>query len=427
MTFSLERALTIARREYLTTIRRKAFLFTLVGMPLYFGGVMFLSVRPQMSGRVDSLREFHALGVVDSAGVLADAPRRLVADIVPDPLNAPDKRDVFQVAVRSYPDQAAAEAALRSGEVNQALVVPRDYLEHGRVRRYARTSGIFSGAEQRPIERWLARALIGARLDSTRLERAVRPAMLMDLYALDKTGQFVLKDDRRDLFEFLMPFMFAMLLGLSIVIGGQYLLQGVAEEKESRILESLLCTVTPRDLLAGKLLGLGGAGMTMVAAWMAIGAWVGTPMAMILKFHLPPTVVLLAVVYFVMGYLFYGSLMTGIGSLAGSAREAQQLSFVFTFMNFLPMIFLNVLAAKPDGTAARFFSMFPPTAPVAMMLRTAMPGTLVPPWQLAVSLALLAGTAWLALTLSARVFRVALLMYGKTPTLPEILRWMRQS
>ncbi len=431
MSFSPARALVIARREYLTTIRRKAFLFTLIGMPLYFAGVMWLSIRPQIGERVDALRRFTSLGVVDSSGLFANASHQIDSDAAPDPINAPDKRLQFKADVRFYPDWPAAEAAIRAGDITQVLVVPSDYLQRGKLRRYARTNSIFSSAEERPIQRWLSRNLIATRLETPLAERAARPSVDTDLYTLSKEGQFELKDDRREVAEFLVPFLFAMLMGLCIVVGGQYLLQGVAEEKESRILESLMCSATPQDLLAGKLVGLGGAGLTLVISWLVMGALVTGPgLAMAgtqMPLHVPPTLVALAFIYFVLGYLFYGSIMTGIGAVTNNMREAQQFSVMFTFMNFVPMLFLNMIMNKPDGPLAVALSLIPPTASVAMLLRQAMPSSNVPLWQVGASLGLLALSGWIALSVSARIFRIGLLMHGKTPNLPEILRWVRQA
>jgi ABC-2 type transport system permease protein len=217
-----------------------------------------------------------------------------------------------------------------------------------------------------------------------------------------------------------------MLLSIAIVTGGQYLLQGVTEEKESRILESLLCTVTPEELMFGKLVGLGGAGLTLVAAWSAMGAYLGGPIAMAANFHLSPLLVVFGVTYFLLGYLFYASLMTGIGAVASNLREANQMALMFTFGNFIPFYMLTKIIGHPDSQLAVALSIFPMTAPTTMLMRLAASDMGVPPWQIAVSLAVLAGAAWLAVVASARVFRIGLLLYGKTPNLPEILRWARQ-
>jgi ABC-2 type transport system permease protein len=140
----------------------------------------------------------------------------------------------------------------------------------------------------------------------------------------------------------------------------------------------------------------------------------------------PLPLLALAVAYFVVGYLFYGSMMVGIGGITNNMREAQQFSIWFTFANFAPMIAIWPILSRPGGPLAIALSMFPPTASTTMLLRLAVPNSQVPPWQVAVSLALLAGTAWITLQFSARVFRIGMLLYGKTPNLPEILRWVRQ-
>jgi ABC-2 type transport system permease protein len=426
MKFSWARAFTIARREYLTTVRRKAFIFTMIGMPLYFGFVMTMAFKPQMNDRRDSLAKFRTLGVVDSAGLMHGGTGDIVTDLQVDPFKNPNRSESFHTAVRYFDDQRQAEAALRAGQVSQVLVVPSDYLSTGHLRRYSSGGGTFTtSTATRPIERWLVHNLLAGSVDSLHMERVTRPTQTMDLYTLNKQNEFELKDDRRELFEFMMPFMFAMLLGLCIVTGGQYLLQGISEEKESRILESLLCTVTAEDLLAGKLLGLGSAGLTLVAVWLTAGAVTAAPSAALLHFSFPPMLLVLAITYFVLGYLFYASLMTGIGAITNNMREAQQFAFMFTFANFVPFIMLTTIMNHPDSGPALVLSLFPPTAPVTMMLRMAIPSSAVPPWQIAVSLGLLATTVWFAIRAAARVFRIGLLLYGKTPNLPEIIRWAR--
>ena len=426
MNFSWKRAQIVARREYLTAIRRKAFLFTLIAVPLYFGGVLALAGRGELSGRRDSMRSLTRLGVVDSSGLYADASRLIVTRLALDPARAPSELETYRTTVQFYPDQAALERAVRAGEVPQAVVIPADYLESGRIRRYARSSNLFgSTASVRPVERWLVRNLVAGRLDSIRVERAARPSTSMDLYTLSKDGRFEVKDDRRETMDFMMPFLMAMLLAMSIMVGGSYLLQGLSEEKESRILESLLCTLSAEDLLVGKLLGLGLVGLTLVASWMAAGLALGSPMLALAQVPLPPQLLGLALAYFLLGYLFYGSLMIGIGAVTNNMREAQQFSMMFSFANFVPVIVLTSILAHPDGPLAVALSLIPPTAPTAMMLRLGTPSASVPAWQLATSLALLAASGWLVLQGAARVFRIGLLMTGKTPNLPEILRWAR--
>lgn len=420
----------IARREYLAIVRRKAFVFTAIGMPLYFGFVMWMSVRPQITGRLEALKNLRTLAVVDSSRLFENAPHRirtdLTLDVNPFATNqkAP-KTQRFETEVRFYPDQDSALDALKSDSVSQVAVIAENYLETGSIRRYAKSSNLFSSSEERPLSRWVVRSLLAGTTDSVTAERVSRPLANANLYTMNPQGGFELKDDKREMFDFLLPFSFGMLLGLCIVIGGQYLLQGVTEEKESRILESLLCTVTAEELLAGKLIGLGGAGLTLVAFWTSVGAGFGGPAAAMTNVHFSPFLLVAMVTYLLLGYLFYGSLMTGIGAIANNMREAQQFAFMFTFLNWAPFIMLTTIMAHPDRGVSFWLSMFPPTAPVTMMMRLSMPGSVVPAWQVALSMGLLAVTAFLVLIAAARVFRIGLLMYGKTPNLPEILRWAR--
>jgi ABC-2 type transport system permease protein len=160
--------------------------------------------------------------------------------------------------------------------------------------------------------------------------------------------------------------------------------------------------------------------------WGGAAAFAVLPVLPMLHVQLPAYILPAALAYFVLGYLLYGGLMLGIGAVTNNMREAQQFSVWFSIANFAPVIIMWKVLTNPNGPLPTFLSMFPPTAATGMMMRLSAQGSVVPPWQLAVSLALLAGTAWLGLVGATRVFRIGLLMYGKSPTLPEILRWARQ-
>ena len=435
MSLSMKRIMTVARRDYLYTVRRRAFIFTLFGAPLLYALLMLVVFKSNQGEGAHALRSFDKLGVVDSTGQFPAGESTLVTEIGEDnpfdggksKLKSKPKSERFLTRVVRFDSQQAGEQALRDSAIFQLLVVPARYPVTGELRRYTRTDNLFSGTDQRVIRRWLVQGLLGTTADSTRLAHVTEPLRHEGLYALNRDGHFELKNEARETLDFLLPMAIGMLLGLSIVIGGQYLLQGVTEEKESRILESMLCTVSPEELLVGKLLGLGAAGLTIILGWIILGTSVATPALGMMKFSLPPGVIAVMLGYFLLGYLFYGSLMTGIGSIASNMREAQQFSVWFTFLNFIPFYMLPKLVGHPNGPLAVGLSLFPPTAPVSMMLRLAAPGGHVPGWEIALSMVLLAGSALGILMLSARLFRIGMLMYGKTPNLPEIMRWLRQA
>ncbi len=432
MSLSWRRIRTVARRDYLYTVRRRAFVFTLVGLPLLYAVLFTWVFKRQMTERTADLKAFTALGVVDSSGLFVGASRAVWTDLSGENPFASARtnvrRDQVRTEVKTYPDQPAGESALRAGTIRQLVVLPRDYSRTGSLRRYATDDNVFTSGDQ-IVSRWITRGLLNS-LDSTRVEMVTQPLRHEALYTLNREGRFELKDEARQTLDFLLPFALGLLLGLAIVIGGQYMLQGMGEEKESRILESMLSNVGPEELLAGKLLGLGGAGLTLVAGWillMVAATGSAATASGLLKVSLSPFVIVIMLVYFLLGYLFYGSLMMGIGAIASTMREAQQFSIAFTFMTFVPFYNLSTLIGHPDSSLAVGLSLFPPTAPVSSMLRLAAPGSHVPAWQITLSLLLLGGSAWLIVLLSARLFRIGMLLYGKTPNLPEILRGIRQA
>jgi len=216
---------------------------------------------------------------------------------------------------------------------------------------------------------------------------------------------------------------------MAIISGGQYLLQGVSEEKESRILESMLCSVTPTELLAGKMLGLGGAGLTLVGTWILAGLYSSASVLSFIHVSVPASLLAYGLLYFLCGYVFYASIMMSVGALTSNLREATQFSGYLTILNVCPFWAMVVFINTPNSPLAVAMSLFPPTAATSMMLRlsaSAVSGAVIPPWQIALSLGLLGLSGIITLMLGSKLFRLGMLLYGKAPNLPEIMRILRQ-
>jgi ABC-2 type transport system permease protein len=434
---NLPKVLIIARREYLTTVRRKAFVFTLLITPAIFFFAGVVSTKLQINQAVAKLHEARIVAVVDSSGLYANAP--LAFDYTPpvepnlDPRQAGKPAPApthVPVILRRYPEQKTALDSLEAGNVKTVLVVSSDFLSSGRLRVYEKDTRAFTNStDYRPLTNWLSRNLLSGLTDSMRVERTLWIGRGLDYYTKDREGHWAIKDDAKELAGFLLPFALGFLLAMSIISGGQYLLQGVSEEKESRILESLLCSVTPEELMAGKMFGLGGAGLTLVAVWILAGAFSSAGVLSFIHVSVPASLLVLGLLYFVFGYLFYASVMISIGSMASNLREATQFSGYLTILNFAPFWAMVVFINTPNSTFATAISLFPPTAATSMMLRmsaSAVSGAIIPPWQIATSLTLLAVSGVVTLMLGAKLFRLGMLLYGKTPNLPEIMRILRQ-
>jgi ABC-2 type transport system permease protein len=434
---NLNKVLIIARREYLTTVRRKAFVVTLLLTPAIFFFAGVVSTKMQINQAVAKLNETRIVALVDSSGVYANAP--LTFDYTPpvepnlDPrqVNKPvAKPKAVPMALRHFANQGLALDSLEAGNVKTVLVVSSDFLTSGRLRLYEKDTRTFTTSNDfRPYTAWLTKNLLAGTEDSLRIERTLWMGRGLDYYTKDREGHWALKDDAKELAGFLLPFALGFLLAMAIITGGQYLLQGVSEEKESRILESLLCSVSPAELMAGKMMGLGGAGLTLVGVWILAGAFSSAGVLSFIHVSVPASLLVLGLLYFLCGYLFYASIMICVGSMTSNLREATQFSGYLTLMNVCPFWVMPVFLATPNSATSIAFSMFPPTAATSMMLRmsaSAVSGAVIPPWQIATSLGLLAASGVLMLMLGSKLFRLGMLLYGKTPNLPEIMRILRQ-
>jgi ABC-2 type transport system permease protein len=212
-----------------------------------------------------------------------------------------------------------------------------------------------------------------------------------------------------------------MLFYIIILSAASLLLSSVAKEKENRTMEILLATVTPQQLLSGKIIGLGLLGLLQVVVWVGTGrillARGATTFNLSQAFQLPPSFLFWGLLFFLLGYAVYASLMAGLGALVPNLREATQATILVIFPLIIPIVLLSVLIQQPNGTLAVVLSLFPLTAPVAMMTRLAAGS--VPLWQTVLSAVLLAITAVLIVRSVARMFRAQTILSGQ-PFSPKL-------
>lgn len=222
----------------------------------------------------------------------------------------------------------------------------------------------------------------------------------------------------------MVPFFFLFLMFMGIFGMGQHMLTSVIEEKSSRVIEMLLSAVTPFQLMAGKIVGLAGVGLTVVGLWAAAAS--GAAWWQDLDFSVSPGIFVYLVVYYVLGFLLFTSILAGIGSTCNTLKEAQSLMMPVTLVVVIPMMAWFNLAQNPHGTLARVLSFIPPITPMVMALRlSATPD--IPTTETIGTIILLAVSVPIVVWAAARIFRTGILMYGKRPQLREILRWVRQS
>jgi ABC-2 type transport system permease protein len=231
------------------------------------------------------------------------------------------------------------------------------------------------------------------------------------------------------------PVAFVYLLWISVFVIAQMLLTNTIEEKSNRIIEVLLSSVSPLQLMTGKILGIAMTGLTMVGSWAAffviavlVGPLIWPQMGDVIgsfglaKIATNPLYIGSFIVYFALGYLFFSSLLVGIGSVCNTLKEAQNLMQPIMIVLMLPLLAMIPVARDPNGLLAQVLSYFPPMTPFVMMNRVGGPPQL---WEYAVTTAILLVSIWVLFRGAAKVFRIGILMTGKRPTLREMLRWIR--
>jgi len=422
---------TIARREFSSTVRRASYVLATLGTPLFFLFVAGITAIPSLVAARREIAERRDVAVVDRSGFLAP---ELLANpaaasgsdgLIEELLSHVTQQgaDTEPPRIRRYPDAAKAEADLKAGEIKSYYVVPADYLETGQLEyRTRRSQFLWSPAGRgSPLRGLLVEGLLTARkLDAEARARARRPIAGVRTLVLRADGEFVEQDPRDTLARIVLPFAFAFILMLSIFIASGYLIQGLVEEKSSRVIELLLSSVTPDELIAGKLLGLGSAGLLQLIVWVGFSM---IPVLLLGKIEVAPTVVLLSLAYYLVGFVFFGSIMAGLGCVSGGSHESQQFASLWSVVAVVPMLFSPLILEAPNSIFSRVLSYVPFTCPITMIMRCA--GGEVVWWDVPLSLAVMVGATWLSLRASARLFRVGLLMHGQRPTLGEVVAYLR--
>jgi len=403
--------LVIARHEYLVSVKRLGFIIMTASVPAL--GILGLLLAILLGGEARQVGEFLErqfegsnlpTGVVDESGIFSTIQ--------------PEYRDDFVL----YESDSAAEEAVESGDVSQALLVPADYIETGRVVVVTTGSGFgaVEVADSASVRAFMVDHLLTGRVDEAISERASRPLRTEARVISD--GQIRGEGPLSFVFTFVVPYFLSFFLVMTIFVSSGYLLRSVATEKETRVVELIISSVRPMELMAGKVVGLGAVGLTQVIIWLlsAVG-FSGGAVALVAAAGvvvLPARVMVLGVVYYLLGYTVYAILMAGIGALGTTMQESQQLAGIFSFFAAVPYMLSGFLFTNPNALVGRVLSFFPLTAATMMMLR--LPLAEVPWIDVAGSIVVLVASIPAALWLGAKLFRVGLLIYGKRPTLREI-------
>ena len=408
----MRNAAVVAAWELRRTIGRKGFLVSTAMVPvlLLITVLVFVIFGDRIgaaAAEATSSDPVDGYGLIDDAGVLEGR------ELPP--------------GFERFGDEAAARAALSQGDVDGYFVVDAGYMASGDVRFVAEDFGTFGDREgdaRRLIRIVLLEALLEAHVAPEIAPRIQQPVVLS---ATNVDGSLPRGFGAGVIFDSVVPYVAAFLFMMVVFTSAGYLLEGVSEEKETRVIEVVLSSVTPDQLLLGKVAGQAVAGLTQMLAWVLPAlALVPALLAQFddlgdLTFNF--AVLPLALAYLLLGYLLFAAFYATVGSITTTFKESQQLAAYFILPSIVPFMLSAFIQGDPDGTLAVALSWIPITAPVGGLLRVAAGSqdTL----SLAISVGILAVCVPIGLWISTRVFRIGLLVYGRRLRLGDILRAVR--
>jgi ABC-2 type transport system permease protein len=413
--------LAVIRREYLQRVRNRWFILSTAGIPLLMIAGMAIPII--MEARSDA-RE-RVIVIVDQTGALYDDVVEGLGESF-EVERVPYTQDVIQEL-----DERIAE-----GQIGGFLLLDDETMSAG--------NAVFRGNEnpgtvrRMRIQRAVVQSVLRSRLGETRSDEQGLDALLsggdIQYVNLVEDG---LADGEREA-GMVAGFVGAFMLYMVILLYGVQVMRAVLEEKTTRIVEIIISTVKPWQLMLGKILGVGAVGLTQLAIWMlclVLLATVGLPYLVVARPELLEVKelldllpigggIVLFLAFFVTGYFLYSSLYAAVAAMCSSDEEAQQSQLPVTMLLIVPMMFLAPTMEDPNGPLATWLSFVPFFSPVLMFPRY-IGGA--PLWQVGLSLVLVALTVVAVAWVAGRIYRVGILMQGKRPTLPELMRWVRES
>jgi ABC-2 type transport system permease protein len=437
----VNKILAVLKREYLAAVRKKMFIFMTLFFPVLMAGLMFIPI-VMMSRAMGEKR----VAVIDATGRLAAVFSKKLTSEVPNPREAmqnkrndlPQTLDMeyldahgqnAQAAAKPYLDRLAAGKQANHG-LDAVLVVPANAFDDpdAKLTFYSRSStdimtqerlaSVANRAVQR--QRLAERGITAGQLEAIMRQVPVEGVQLSRTGEQKKGGEF----------NFIMAFVLAALLIVPAFMYGVEIMRGIVQEKNDRVVEVLISSMSPFELLTGKISGVALVGLTQITVWLLILGGVaafGAATAMAAGINilqvLRPALFVFFILFFILGYLTYVCVYAVAGAACNTDKEAQQLMMPIQMVMMVPWFVMMPIITNPDSSMAVAFSMMPVFGPVTMFARTV--ASEPPVWHIAVSIAVSLATIFVFFWGTAKIFRVGILSYGKRPTIPELWRWMK--
>lgn len=410
----MNKIIIIAWHEFRIRVRSKWFLISTFGLPLLIIGISLLS--GYIAGSGLSLSEKH-YGIIDEAGQYGTAiserlEQRFTSDGVPQ----------YRFTIEEKPSEEIKDTfdtLVSDGNMDGYFIIPATIVDSMDVSFYSKQVGSFRDVSR--FEKTLNDILLSQRvaaygLDSTIVD-ILKARVNVSSYELGKADKL---SGGQEFFRYMAPFAFLFLLFMGVFMGAQLLMRGIIEERSNRVIEMMLSVAHYNELMAGKIIGLAGLGISQSLLYLIVLAGVGSYYGVNL---VDSAMVILFLVYFILGYLWWAALFMAIGSLFDSEQDAQQAVGFISMLAIVPIMLWTVVIESPNSTLVNVLSYIPIFTPYFMIMKLAV--NAASPLQVAITLLIMVVAVYYTMRTAGKVFRTAILLYGKRITLPEIFRWIR--
>jgi len=419
----------ILKREYLERVRTRTFLVLTLLAPAFMTALMIL---PAKLATMGEQREH--IVIVASSQQLGDNIRRqlwaepLISEENEDNGAKPKPEDHYTIDVDTTATEAERTALrdkIAAREIDGFLWLTDEAIAthavswDGREMAGSREESWIGDAVNRVLQQ---QELTRKGLTAAQSDELLKPVKI-ETFRIDNGRETKSSGSGR----FLEIIVMVMLIYVAVLLYGISVMRSVLEEKTSRIIEVLLSSASSTELMTGKLLGVGAVGLTQIVAWTVMAGVIALPSLAsqpnFSELQLSPLVMVSFALYFLLGYLLFSTMYAAIGAIATTEQEGQQLQFIIVIPLVLSVFMLSPVIRTPDSAAVVWMSMIPFFSPIVMYARIVVQ---TPPlWQIGLSLALMVATIAGLVVLCARIYRIGVLIYGKRPNLPEIMKWLK--
>jgi len=449
----INRIFAVIRREYLERVKTKAFWISTLLVPVFLGAVMIIPAwlasrgggtftvavldftgrfaepirveLDEMLGRKAST----AAQALEETGMMHGEQAEAIGEMTEESIL---KLELVTLEVGNDPEAARerAKQGIQNSEFDGLLVLPATLPDEGQAEYVSPNVSTFQMLSV--LERSVNNVMVADRLTTAGLdpEAVGELTRRVDLKTMKLGAKGQETHDQGQ--GFLISYVFMMIIYMTVLMYGIYVMRGVLEEKSSHIVEVIISTVKPFELMLGKILGIGAVGLTQFLLWSLMMVAISAPGAASalgmggLELPAVPAIqIIFFVVYFVLGFLLYGTLYAGIGAAFDTEQEAQNFQGVITMFLVVPLVLMMYILNQPDAPVSVALSLFPFFTPMLMFLRMTL--TPVPAIQLAASVAIMGATIVAAAWLVGKIYRVGILMHGSKPKLKDMWRWIREA